>query len=123
MKKVLLAFVVVQAILFSSVFPMRSVSAYTSLKMLNATGRTIFLVYFVPNHYTDWGPDRLNGVWNSGNFLTLKTPKWKYWSLKIVFRDGESHYWDGDSAIDTDNWGALIIKPNGRGGYTLSNQS
>ena len=114
-------FLVVQAIIISSVFPMRSVSAHSELKMLNATGKTIYRVYFVPNHYPDWGSDRLNGVWHAGNFLTLKTPKWKWWSLKIVFEDGDS-YWDGDNAIDTETWGYVIIKPNGRGGCTLSRQ-
>lgn len=113
----------VQLFLFFSVFSMHAVSAYNSLQMLNATGRTIYLVYFVPTRESDWGDDRLNGVWHSGNFLTLKTPRWRYWSLKIVFKDGSSSYWDQDNAIDTETWGNVIIKPNGRGGYTLSNQS
>lgn len=121
MKKVYL--ILVLALAFLSAFYMNSASAYNKFQMLNATGRTIYCVYFVPKHYDDWGNDKLNGLWHSGNFLTLNTPKWRYWSLKIVFKDGNYSYWDGDNAIDSETWGTVIIKPNGHGGYTLSRQN
>lgn len=123
MRRVLFVFLIVQAFLISSVVPMRSALAYDTFEMLNATGRTIYWVYFVPSHETSWGSDRLNGVWNSGDFLTLDTPKWKWWSLKIVFKDGSDSYWDSDNAIDTETWSRVIIKPNGNGGYTLTKQN
>ena len=69
-----------------------SAMAYSQLKMINNTGKTIWYVYFVPKHYTDWGSDRLKGTWSTGNTLTLSTEKWKYWSLKICFNADKNDY-------------------------------
>lgn len=106
--------------LFLTVAVSGSALAYDSLKMINHTGRTIYYVYLVPSHQKDWGNDRLDGVWQNGNSLTLNVPKWQYWSLKIKFKDGDSYWWDGGShRIDTTAvWQATIV-PNGNGGYTL----
>lgn len=87
-----------------------SALAYSSLNMLNVTGRTIYYVYLSPSRDKDWGSDRLSGTWQSGNSLTLKTPKWKYYDLKVVFKNGDKFEW---RRIDTENVGRVTIDPKG----------
>lgn len=123
MRRFVPSFISALVLLACFIFSAPKASANTSFQMLNATGRTIYHVYFVPARNKDWGSDRLSGVWSSGNFLTLDTPKWRYWSLKIRFENGNETYWDGDNAIDTEEWREVIIKPNGNGGYTLTKQN
>ena len=97
-----------------------SALAYDSLELVNHTGRTIFYVYLVPSHYDSWGNDRLSGTWSHGASLTLKVPQYRYWSLKIKFKDGDSYWWDnGSHRIDTTSVWRATITPNNNGGYTL----
>ena len=123
MKKFGVLFVVVLSVIVVF-FSDSSAMAYSKLKMINHTGKTIYWVYFVPKHYTNWGSDRLSGVWNVGNSLTLATDKWRYWSLKICFDTKDDYvYWDGDNALDTDSIYQITIINNGKGGYKyLRNQ-
>ena len=95
------------------------VCAYDSITFTNATGRTIYYVYFVPNHYTDWGSDRLSGVWNSGYTLTLDSSYWRYWALKIIFEGGEYVWWAGNNPIDASSVYRATIAPSGGGRYNL----
>ena len=74
-------------------------------------------MYFTSSADGGWGSNRLSGVWNSGNTLTLSTPVKKYWDLKIIFQTGGEASWTG---IDTENNGYATITPNDRGGYTLN---
>lgn len=95
------------------------VRAYDSIAFVNATGRTIYYVYFVPNHYDNWGSDRLSGLWYSGNTLTLDSSYWRYWALKVVFEGGESIWWSGNNPIDAQEIYRGTIAPSGNGNYTL----
>ena len=87
-----------------------SALAYSSLNMLNVTGRTIYYVYLSPSRDNDWGSDKLSGTWQNGNSLTLKTPKWKYYDLKVVFKNGDKFEW---RRIDTENVGRVTIDSKG----------
>lgn len=91
-------------------------AAYNQFTMLNSTERTIIAVYFTSSADENWGSNRLSGVWNNGNTLTLNTPVKTYWDLKIIFQTGGEASWAG---IDTAKHGYAIIRPNGNGGYTL----
>ena len=95
--------------------------AYDSISFINATGRTIYYVYFVPSHYESWGSDRLSGVWHSGDTLTLDSSYWRYWSFKIVFEGGESLWWTGAQSIDAQEIYRGTITPIGNGQYTMIN--
>lgn len=116
MKRFAVTCLLLSAIFFASCVN-NTAFAYDSLKMLNSTGKTIYYVYLSPSH-EGWGPDRLNGVWHNGNTLTLKVPKWQYWDLKIVFKDGQEAFWT-NKAIDTTAVYNLTISRNNSGGYTL----
>ena len=118
MKKILFIFIWTTLLIFVG-GKNNFVYAYDSVTFVNATGRTIYYVYFVPNHYENWGSDRLIGVWNSGNSLTLDSSYWRYWALKIVFEGGEYAFWSGNNPIDAQTvWKGTIV-PNGNGNYTL----
>ena len=109
--KILLAAVLLLLAAHSTAF------AYDNLKMLNSTGNTIFFVYLAPSSSKSWGSDRLSGVWQNGNTLTLNVPKHRYWDLKIVFKGGAKA--EFTKGIDTTQVYMLTITRNNEGGYTL----
>lgn len=91
-----------------------SALAYSSLQMLNSTGRTIYYVFLVPNGSSSWGQDRLSGVWHDGDTLTLDVSNYRYWDLKIRFQDWTTCSWD---SLDTREVYMLTLTRKNGGGY------
>ena len=92
---------------------------WRTIEVYNNTGYTIQKLYVTAKEQRNWGQDLLQDrvLYNGGRDSFNYDANYQFYEIKIVFSNGDTREWTGDSALNFRGSTMLVFSPSGNGRF------